>query len=206
MKRIKRLLVGILAVVMMFSLFGCNKETEVTPSNGETIKPSVNPDIFIDETRKEDLSDFQVEMELVDNEEVTSYCLKLDEETEYSEYYLLNFNHREDMFEVNFYDIAMEKIEVNDFSYAARDFKCKIPTEMLQYNCYIQYSVPEVIPNCIMSFVSKGGTNMDYLITYNGRDGGVTLVPITEEMMKTNDEEPTKIELNNIDTEKKNDN
>ena len=179
-------------LLMIVSLIGCSNTPNVKPSQTPA---SVNPDIFIDNTREEDLSDFKAEMILTDKENVTSYCIDIDEETEYSEYYLLNFNHREDIYEVNFYNIAMEKIEINDFSYEARDFKCKIPTEMLQYNCYVQYSVPEVIPNLIISFVSKGGTNFDYLITYNGRDGGVTLVPLSKEISKPNDSEIVKIEI-----------
>jgi hypothetical protein len=131
------------------------------------------------------MSDFEASTTQVTIDDITSNCLNIDNG---DEYYKLNFNHKEDLYEINFYELSSTGALENDYSFDNRSFKNSFSYSMLQDDCYFVCNVPEAIPNLLISFVAKNGSVYEYVVSYNGRDGGADLINIEDLMSESNEE------------------
>ncbi len=132
----------------------------------------------------EDWSDFTADTVLVDENEVGEKCIIFNDE--YYEYFRLDYNHKDEVAKIEFYELLDQDKTMNgDYSDDNRKqydaFYGSENEDLEKDELFIKYSVPEIIPNLVVRFTSKGGNVKEYYVAYNGRDGGANLIAIEEE-------------------------
>lgn len=129
----------------------------------------------------ENISDFKAELKPVDTESVNSNTVISFDQAEAS--FKLDFNHQDDIYEINFYRVSDNQYDIEQREYLATYFNYYPMNQ-----AYIRYDVPDSEPNMMVSFVTSGGQIFNYYIKektgsleYLGEEDNSSMVSIVHE-------------------------
>ncbi len=106
------------------------------------------------------------------------YTVIGDSKNPYLETFRIDCNFSRDLSKIEYYSIDNPDA-ILDKKLKQKDLTLIKSRSFATFEAYyLRYEVPEVIPNLLMRFILSDGTAHDFYVTYNGRDGGATLIKI----------------------------
>lgn len=104
-----------------------------------------------------DIKDFSASLLSASNDDVNSdTAIDFDQA---QSAYKLDFNHQNDIYEINFY-----RVSGGEYDMSAREYVATYYNYYPMDQAYIKYDIPQNEPNMVVSFVTKGRQMFDYYI------------------------------------------
>ena len=188
-KNIKNLLCLTLSTMLVFpAMTGCG--TKVQNENNsltETVTDSESENISEEPIEQE----FEVRLDVL-NEKILNPDFELNINNGTEQY---QFITNENIKLLSFYNVSMGE---NNLSYIKEANIEKYENVSPESTFVLSYDVPEVMSNVGMQIIKEDGTVYNYILGYNGRDGGISLMPYSFDINKIDNS--TMLEFKSLQT------
>ena len=188
-KNIKNLLCLTLSTMLVFPVMtGCGTKVQ-NESNSltETVTDSESENISEEPIEQE----FEVRLDVL-NEEILNPDFELNINNGTEQY---QFITNENIKLLSFYNVSMGE---NNLSYIKEANIEKYENVSPESTFVLSYDVPEVMSNVGMQIIKEDGTVYNYILGYNGRDGGISLMPYSFDINKIDNS--TMLEFKSLQT------
>lgn len=188
-KNIKNLLCLTLSTMLVFpAMTGCG--TKVQNENNsltETVTDSESENISEEPIEQE----FEVRLDVL-NEKILNPDFELNINNGTEQY---QFITNENIKLLSFYNVSIGE---NNLSYIKEANIEKYENVSPESTFVLSYDVPEVMSNVGMQIIKEDGTVYNYILGYNGRDGGISLMPYSFDINKIDNS--TMLEFKSLQT------
>ena len=188
-KNIKNLLCLTLSTMLVFPVMtGCGTKVQ-NESNSltETVTDSESENISEEPIEQE----FEVRLDVL-NEKILNPDFELNINNGTEQY---QFITNENIKLLSFYNVSMGE---NNLSYIKEANIEKYENVSPESTFVLSYDVPEVMSNVGMQIIKEDGTVYNYILGYNGRDGGISLMPYSFDINKIDNS--TMLEFKSLQT------
>lgn len=188
-KNIKNLLCLTLSTMLVFPVMtGCGTKVQ-NESNSltETVTDSESENISEEPIEQE----FEVRLDVL-NEKILNPDFELNINNGTEQY---QFITNENIKLLSFYNVSMGE---NNLSYIKEANIEKYENVSPESTFVLSYDVPEVMSNVGIQIIKEDGTVYNYILGYNGRDGGISLMPYSFDINKIDNS--TMLEFKSLQT------
>lgn len=188
-KNIKNLLCLTLSTMLVFPVMtGCGTKVQ-NESNSltETVTDSESENISEEPIEQE----FEVRLDVL-NEKILNPDFELNINNGTEQY---QFITNENIKLLSFYNVSMGE---NNLSYIKEANIEKYENVSPESTFVLSYDIPEVMSNVGMQIIKEDGTVYNYILGYNGRDGGISLMPYSFDINKIDNS--TMLEFKSLQT------